>query len=178
MAIVIRTATLSELPALMALMEAAICELQKPYLDAAEIVASRAVMGIDTQLIRDGTYFSAEIDGQLVGCGGWSWRATLYGGDHSTPLRDDAFLDPARDAARVRAMYTLPTYARRGVGRTLLAAFERAALKFGFKRAELMATLAGEPLYRSSGYIQIERTVSAPIEGVCVPLVRMAKWWA
>ena len=100
-------------------MQAAIDELQAPFLTAEEIAASRAVMGLDTQLIDDGTYFAVEADGRIVGCGGWSRRATLYGGD-ATAGRDPALLDPSRDAARVRAMYTRPGFTRRGVGRLIL----------------------------------------------------------
>ena len=88
-------------------MEAAISELQKPFLDEQQIASSRAIMGLDTQLIDDGTYFVVEDQGELAGCGGWSRRATLYGGDQ-TPGRSAALLDPAKDAARVRAMYTHP----------------------------------------------------------------------
>ena len=102
-----RLARHADIPALAALMEAAIAELQKAFLTRAQIAASRALMGLDTQLIDDGTYFVVEEDGALAGCGGWSRRATLYGGDRS-PGRDAALLDPARDAARVRAMYTHP----------------------------------------------------------------------
>ena len=102
-----RLATPADMPALTALMEAAIAELQKAFLSDAQIAASRAIMGLDTQLVDDGTYFVVEQDGALAGCGGWSRRATLYGGDRS-PGRDAALLDPAQDAARVRAMYTHP----------------------------------------------------------------------
>lgn len=170
-----RLAGLADLPALKSLMDAAIATLQRGFLAPEEIAASRHVMGIDTQLIRDGTYFAAEIDGALAGCGGWSRRATLYGGDHSANLRDDALLDPARDPARVRAMYTHPAFVRRSVGRAVLAASEAAARAEGFSRAELMATLAGEPLYLACGYVEIERTLSSPVDGVRVPLVRMSK---
>jgi hypothetical protein len=109
-----RLATRDDIAALTALMNAAIGELQKPFLTDAQIASSRAIMGLDTQLIDDGTYFVVEQDG-LAGCGGWSRRATLYGGDRS-PGRDAAPLDPAKDAARVRAMYTPPCFTRRGVG--------------------------------------------------------------
>lgn len=171
----LRLAQPADLPALTAVMDVAIGELQRGFLTPEEISASRAVMGIDTQLVRDGTYFVAEIDGVLAGCGGWSRRATLYGGDHSAQLRDAALLDPARDSARVRAMYTHPAFTRRGVGRAVLAASEAAAFAAGFKSVELMATLAGEPLYRSYGYVEVERTTSPAIDGVRVPLVRMRK---
>ncbi|MCE9564200.1 MAG: GNAT family N-acetyltransferase [Planctomycetes bacterium] len=105
-------------------------------------------MGLDTQLIADGTYFVVEADGSLTGCGGWSRRATMYGADH-TPGRDAVLLDPARDAARVRAMFTHPNHTRKGVGRLLLSLSEEAARRDGFKRVELMATMAGEPFYRA-----------------------------
>ncbi|MDB5477350.1 MAG: acetyltransferase [Phenylobacterium sp.] len=170
-----RLATQADLPALAALMDRAIAELQRDFLSPAQVAASQAVMGLDTQLVADRTYFVAEADGRLAGCGGWSRRATLYGGDHSADLRDEALLDPAADAARVRAMYTHPDFTRRGVGRGVLATCEAAARAEGFRRTELMATLAGEPLYRACGYRQIERTQSAPVDGVAVPLVRMGK---
>jgi GNAT superfamily N-acetyltransferase len=130
-------------------------------------------MGLDTQLVDDGTYFVVEQDGAVAGCGGWSRRATLYGGDRS-PGRDAALLDPARDAARVRAMYTHPAFARRGVGRLILSLCEAAARAEGFMRVELVATLAGEPLYRACGYQATERFVDDR-GGSAVPLVRMSK---
>ena len=170
-----RLATEADLPSLQALMALAIDTLQKGFLDEAQIVASRAVMGLDTQLVADRTYFLVEEDGALAGCGGWSRRATLYGGDHSTALRNEALLDPARDAARVRAMYTHPAFARRGVGRLILSVCEAAAAAEGFGRVQLMATLSGEPLYRTCGYAEIERTAAAPVNGVVVPLILMAK---
>ena len=169
-----RLATPADLDALRAVMALAIAELQKGFLDEAQIAASRAVMGLDTQLIADGTYFIVERGGAIAGCGGWSRRATLYGGDHSTNLRDPALLDPATDAARIRAMYTHPDHARRGVGRRVMTLCEEAARAAGFTRAELMATLSGEPLYRACGYAPIER-VTATADDVAVPLIRMGK---
>jgi GNAT superfamily N-acetyltransferase len=154
-------------------MDAAISELQKPFLDDRQIASSRTIMGLDTQLIDDGTYFIVEADGQLAGCGGWSRRATLYGGDQS-PGRRAALLDPATDAARIRAMYTHPHHARQGVGRLILALCETAARAAGFTRVELMATLAGEPLYRACGYEPCER-LTDDRGGAAVPLVRMSK---
>lgn len=130
-------------------------------------------MGLDTQLIDDGTYFIVEIAGDLAGCGGWSRRATLYGGDQS-PGRSAALLDPAKDAARVRAMYTHPQHTRRGVGRLILSLCEQAARSEGFQRVELMATMAGVPLYRACGY-EAREDVMDDRGGVAVPLVRMAK---
>jgi GNAT superfamily N-acetyltransferase len=170
----VRTAVDADLPALRALMALSIDQLQVGFLSPAQIVASRAVMGLDTQLVTDGTYFVVESEGELAGCGGWSRRATLYGGDHSTKLRDPAPLDPARDAARIRAMYTHPAFARRGVGRMILAACETAARAEGFSRLELMATMSGVPLYEACGYRAIER-VEAEAEGQTVPLLRMGK---
>jgi GNAT superfamily N-acetyltransferase len=168
-----RLATRDDLDALRALMDAAIAELQKPFLDANQIESSRAIMGLDTRLIDDGTYFVVFVNGVLAGCGGWSRRATLYGGDQSTG-RSDALLDPAKDAARLRAMYTHPRFTRRGVGRMILALCEQAARSEGFSRIELMSTLAGEPLYRACGYAERERLTDAR-GGAAVPLVRMEK---
>jgi GNAT superfamily N-acetyltransferase len=147
--------------------------LQKPFLDERQIASSRAIMGLDTQLIDDGTYFIVEVDGELAGCGGWSRRATLYGGDQS-PGRSAALLDPATDPARIRAMYTHPGFTRRGVGRMILSLCEQAARAEGFSRVELMSTRAGEPLYRACGYVAGER-VDDDRGGAAVPLVRMQK---
>ncbi len=165
----------ADLPALKALMALAIDTLQAGFLNPAQIAASHAVMGLDTQLVADRTYFLVEEGGVLAGCGGWSRRATLYGGDHSTALRDEVLLDPARDSARVRAMYTHPNFARRGVGRLILRLCEAAAAAEGFARVQLMATLSGEPLYKACGYREIERTAAAPVGGVVVPLILMGK---
>jgi GNAT superfamily N-acetyltransferase len=154
-------------------MDAAILELQKPFLDHGQIESSRAIMGLDTQLIDDGTYFIVEADGELAGCGGWSRRATLYGSDE-TPGRSAALLDPATDAARIRAMYTHPAHARKGVGTLILSLCENAARTEGFSRMELMSTLSGEPLYRRCGYQPDERIVDDR-GGAAVPLLRMSK---
>lgn len=168
-----RLATPADIDALRALMHAAITELQVPFLDQEQIASSRTIMGLDTQLIADGTYFVVECDGQVAGCGGWSRRATLYGGDQ-TPGRDAALLDPAVDAARVRAMYTHPAFARRGIGRLILSLCEQAATAEGFSRVELMATKAGEPLYVACGYEAGEEILDAR-GGAPVPLTRMHK---
>lgn len=157
------------------MMHRAIEQLQSGFLDPAELRASHRVMGLDTQLIHDGTYLLALNGETIAGSGGWSYRATLYGGDMSIVARTPEMLDPATDAARIRAMYTNPDYARRGVGRLVLALCEAAAHAHGFRRTEMMATVAGEPLYRASGYLPIERVMSEPIDGVRVPLVRMGK---
>lgn len=170
----IRVATDADLPAMREIMRLAIDELQSDFLSPEEVAASHAVMGLDTQLVKDGTYFVVEADGKMVGCGGWSRRATLYGGDHSLDLREPRLLDPSTEAARVRAMYTHPSFTRRGVGRLILDTAEKAAASEGFSKVELMATMAGVPLYAACGYREIERT-AAHVDGVDVPLVRMGK---
>ena len=175
MAFTHRLAQLDDLPALRLLMQRAIEHLQTGFLSPEQVRASHSVMGLDTQLVKDQTYFMIEEDGTLVGCGGWSWRATLYGGDTSVVAREPAPLDPETDAARIRAMYTDPAFARRGVGRMIMDLCEGAARAAGFRRVEMMATLAGEPLYRACGYRPIEQILSAPIDGVSVPLIRMGK---
>src|SRR5690242_8481060 len=169
-----RLAMMEDVPVLKPLMEAAIGELLKPFLLPAQVAASFAVMGLDTQLIKDGTYFVIESEGQIAGCGGWSRRATLFGGDHSAG-RDAARIDPAKDAARVRAMYTHPDFIRRGIGRLVLELCEAAAAHEGFQRVELAATMAGVPLYRACGYTDIEAFDSDTPSGVKVPLIRMGK---
>ncbi|MEO8693308.1 MAG: GNAT family N-acetyltransferase [Acidimicrobiales bacterium] len=173
MALTHRLATRDDIPALRHLMDAAIGTLQKGFLDDAQIESSRTIMGLDAQLVDDGTYFVVEVDGGLAGCGGWSRRATLYGGSHS-PGRDAALLDPATEPARVRAMYTSPAFARRGVGRRILELCQNAAAAEGFTRLELMATLSGRPLYETFGFAAIEEVTDAS-GGVPVPLVRMGK---
>ena len=169
-----RWASEADLAALRRIMDLAIAELQKGFLTPEQIVASRAVMGLDTQLVADGTYLVVEDAGVAVGCGGWSRRATLYGGDHSTPLRDARLLDPAAEPARIRAMYTHPDHARRGIGRLILDTCERAAAAEGFTALELMSTMSGVPLYTACGYVPVEPHVDL-VEGVEVPLVRMRK---
>ena len=154
-------------------MDAAIGELQRGFLSDEQIAASRMVMGLDSQLIADGTYFVVEAGDAVAGCGGWSRRATLFGGDH-TPGREPALLDPAIDAARIRAMYTAPAFARRGVARLILRLCEAAAAAEGFRAAEMAATLAGEPLYLACGYREVER-FTAMGGDVAVPLIRMRK---
>lgn len=160
-----------------ALMDAAIGELQKGFLSPEQIAVSRSIMGLDRTLIADGTYFLIHDTetGRLAASGGWSRRATLYGGDHSTAQRNDALLRPNTDAARIRAMYTHPDFTRRGLGRRVLALCEAAARAEGFTRLEMGATLAGVPLYEACGYKVIEPTIGAEADGVAVPVIRMGK---
>jgi GNAT superfamily N-acetyltransferase len=170
----VRIATEADLPALRDLMALSIGELQKAFLTADQVEASFEIMGLDTQLVADRTYLVVEEGGVLAGCGGWSRRATLFGGDH-TAGRDSALLDPATEAARIRAMYTHPAFARRGVGRLIIETCEAAAAAEGFTRCEMAATLAGEPLYRACGYELIEPFDGVTSKGVVVPLKRMGK---
>ena len=156
-------------------MTRAIEALQSDFLAPAQVAASHKVMGLDSQLVRDGTYFIVEEGARIAGCGGWSFRATLYGGDASIVGREPARLDPACDAAKVRAMYTDPAYARRGVGRIILGLCEKAARAAGFARVELMGTAAGVPLYRACGYAPLGPPEEADVDGVPVPLLRMGK---
>ncbi|WP_345300654.1 GNAT family N-acetyltransferase [Candidatus Villigracilis affinis] len=151
-----RLARRDDLDSLKALMDTAISENQKTFLDENQIASSRAIMGLDTQLIDDGTYFIVEADGQLAGCGGWSRRATMYGGDQ-TPGRSAALLDPMKDAARIRAMYTHPNHTRKGIGRLIISLCEEAVKAEGFMKMELVATLSGEPLYRACGFEALRR---------------------
>jgi GNAT superfamily N-acetyltransferase len=169
-----RTAQHADVTLLKPLMAASIRALLPDFLPPDAVEASFEVMGLDTRLIDDGTYYVVECDGVIAGCGGWSRRNTLFGGDHSAD-RNDALLDPKTDAARVRAMYTSPPFARRGVGRLVLSLCEQAAASEGFSRTELAATLAGEPLYRACGYQEIERLEAPTSRGIPIPLIRMGK---
>ena len=169
-----RLATREDLPALRAMMDRAIRALLGAHLDAGRVEASFEIMGVDTTLIDDGTYFVVESDGRIAGCGGWSRRATMFGGDHSAG-RDARLLDPRREPARVRAMYTDPAFARRGVGRLVLSLCEAAAVGEGFTDIDLVATVAGEPLYAACGYRVVERIDVPTSRGVSVPCARMTK---
>lgn len=155
-------------------MEISIRKIIGSYLDEAKLEASYEFMGVDTQLIEDGTYFAVELNRQIVGCGGWSRRATRFGGDH-TPGRDSRLLDPASEAARVRAMYTHPDFTRLGIGRLVLSLCEAEALKEGFAALELTATIAGEPLYSAYGFTVVERIEVPTSKGISVPCARMTR---
>lgn len=169
----IKPATAEDIPAIAALMKRSIAELQVNVLTPAQIEASHFGMGLDTQLIEDGTYFSVWDNATLVGCGGWSFRATLYGGNHSAG-RNAERLNPKKDRARIRAMYTHPEYTRRGIGKVILDASEAAAYAAGFSALEMAATLAGEPFYLKCGYT-IEDRWQDENGPVPVPLLTMVK---
>jgi GNAT superfamily N-acetyltransferase len=132
------------------------------------------LFGPDTQLIGDGTYLVAELEGVLAGCGGWSRRATLYGSD-ARAGRESTLLDPARDAARIRAFFVHPEWARRGIGRAILDRCESEARGHGFRSTELLATLPGERFYRAAGYLGNERTRHDLRDGVTIDFVPMRK---
>jgi len=170
-----RIALPNDLPALREVMRRSIETLQDDFLTPQQVAASHKVMGLDAQLVVDGTYFIVESEGRIAGCGGWSWRSTLYGGDESVVAREPRALDPATEPARVRAMYTDPDFIRRGVGRLVLKLCEDAARASGFTATTMMATMAGVPLYRACGYAEAEAPVTANIDGIEVPLVRMEK---
>ena len=169
-----RLADISDTEIIKKMMAYSIKELLKPYLSRTQIKASYESMGFDKQLIHDKTYFILNMKDIVVGCGGWSKRKTLFGGNH-TKNRDDTCLDPEHDAARIRAMYTHPEWTRRGVGKMIIELSERGASSEGFKKIELMATLAGEPLYKSCGYTVVEETEFLSSKGIKVPLKKMVK---
>ena len=169
----LETATKADIPEIKALMELSIRDLQKEYLTPAQVEASFAGMGLDTQLIDDETYFAVRDGEILVGCGGWSRRATLYGGNH-TEGRDASLLDPSKDRARIRAMYTHPDHVRRGIGRMIIDAGEQAARAEGFTALEMAATMAGKPFYLKCGY-HVESEWEENHGAVPVPLATMVK---
>lgn len=171
----LRVATLADVPTLEGLIAASARGLAAGDYSAAQIEAALGTAwGVDTELIRDGTYLVVEAAGRAIACGGWSRRATLFGAD-AQPGRESALLDPRRDAARIRAFFVHPDWARRGIGRLLLAHCEAAARAHGFDRAELMATLPGVRLYRACGYAGAARTTHALPGGLTIEFVPMRK---
>ena len=177
----IRLAAESDIPALHALIEASVRGLQTDDYTAAQIEAALGtVLGLDTQLIRDQTYYVAETissEGsktRSAGCGGWSKRKTLFGADKAA-VREPDLLDPATDAAKIRAIFVHPDYARQGLGSMILAHVEAAALAAGFRRFEMGSTLTGVPLYKLKGYVEVER-IEVPLgNGEVLPIVKMNK---
>ena len=180
----IRKAAAADVPRLREVIEASVRGLQaEDYSPAQMEGALKSVYGVDSQLIADGTYLVADIELQnrqsqdtpeIVACGGWSKRKTLYGGDQYT-AREDSLLDPARDAAKIRAFFVHPNWARRGIGSLILEACENAARETGFTRLEMGATLSGVVFYKAKGYAALEN-LEAPLgNGEVLPIVRMAK---
>jgi len=176
----LRLATPDDIPALQILIPASVRALQKEhYSERQREGAIGSVFGVDTQLIHDGTYYVVEAaDGEgmtvMAGCGGWSKRKTLYGSD-SVPGKNNAWLDPATDAARIRAFFVHPDWPRRGVGSRILEACETAARAAGFTRLEMAATLPGVPLYKARGYAEVEPFDVPLANGEKLPVIRMVK---
>jgi GNAT superfamily N-acetyltransferase len=174
-ALVVRRARSADIGALRELQRSAMRSLGAGYYSPAQVAAAvRYVCVPDPELIEDGTYLVAELDGRLVGCGGWSLRRKAYAGpaDNQT---DGERLDPATEPTRIRAMFTAPEMARRGVGRAILKAAEDAARAAGFRRARLGATLSGEHFYRSSGYVEIGRETALLPDGAAIEVILMEK---
>ena len=172
---VLRLATHEDLPPITSLIDESVRGLSLGIYTNDEIESGlRYVFGADTQLIADRTYFVIEEAGDIVASGGWSRRRTLYGGDQHK-LGPDPLLDPAVDAARIRAFFVHPSRARRGLGRMLFDACHEAAHREGFRAFELGATLPGVPLYRALGFIGDERVDAALPDGVALPIVKMTR---
>jgi GNAT superfamily N-acetyltransferase len=174
----IRAAETADIPVLHRLIELSVRGLQTADYTARQIDgALGTALGLDTQLIQDATYFVASPAEQpytLVACGGWSPRRTLFGSDGGSG-RSAAMLDPLVDAARIRAIFVHPDWARRGLGSLILEHCEAAAHRAGFRRFEMGSTLTGVPLYRLRGYTELER-VDVPLpNGEVLPVIRMTK---
>jgi GNAT superfamily N-acetyltransferase len=185
----IRLAATADVPALRGLIDASVRRLQARDYTAEQIESAlKTVFGVDSQLIADGTYLLAEtvlplpadanesqvVKPAIVACGGWSKRKTLYGGDRWRNREDD-LLDPHTDAAKIRAFFVHPDWARRGIGSMVLDASEQAALAAGFTRFEMGATLTGVKLFQERGYVAIDR-LEVPLEGsITLPVIRMTK---
>jgi GNAT superfamily N-acetyltransferase len=173
----LRLATPSDLPALHTLIEASVRGLQANDYTPSQIEgALGTVLGVDTQLITDQTYFIAESskENRIAACGGWSKRKTLFGADRA-PGREPELLNPATDAAKVRAIFVHPDFARRGLGSLILATVEDAARAAGFNHFEMGSTLTGIPLYTLKGYIEIERIAVPLWSGDVLPIAKMVK---
>ena len=175
MQITTRLATLADIPGLNALIALSVRGLSVGYYTPQQIESGlKYVFGVDTRLVADGTYFVAAIEGVTVGCGGWSKRNTLYGGDQHKQDADP-LLDPTVDAARIRAFFVHPDHARKGVGTHIMNVCETAAKAHGFTAFELGATLPGVPLYKTMGYIEVNRADAHLPDGVVLDIIKMRK---
>lgn len=173
--VVIRRAAEADIPALHALIEASVRGLQADDYTPAEIEGALGhALGLDSQLVLDGTYFIAEVDGVMVASGGWSYRATLFGSDGMSG-RGPENLDSTKDAAKIRAIFVHPAWARKGLGTLMLAHCEDQARSAGFRRLEMGSTLTGAPLYRLRGYEEGERIMVPLPNGEALPVIRMTK---
>ena len=173
--VVIRRAEAEDIPALHALIEASVRGLQANDYTQAEIEGALGhALGLDSQLVKDGTYFIAEVAGEMVASGGWSYRATVFGSDGMTG-REPARLDPATDAAKIRAIFVHPAWARKGLGTLMLEHCEGAARAAGFRRLEMGSTLTGVPLYLLRGYVAGERIAIPLPNGESLPILKMTK---
>jgi GNAT superfamily N-acetyltransferase len=171
----VRLARESDIPALEKLIPLSARGLRASYYSATQVDAALgSVFGVDRQLIRDGTYYVVEQNRELIGCGGWSKRKTLFGSDHQTN-RDDAELNPAIEPARIRAFFIHPDHARRGIGRAILDECEKSIRASKFKAIELAATLPGVPFYAACGYVSGERSDVTLTKDLRLGIVRMAK---
>jgi GNAT superfamily N-acetyltransferase len=173
----LRVATAEDVADIRELIEASVRGLQTPDYSAAQREGALAtVFTVDSQLIADGTYFVAITEGvRMAGCGGWSFRKTLYGGDHQVEKIAPERLDPAVDAAKVRAIFVHPNFARMGLGSLILEAAEDAAVAAGFRRFEMGSTLTGVALYTLKGYRERAR-IKVPVGGgETIDVVRMVK---
>jgi GNAT superfamily N-acetyltransferase len=176
----LRLATEADIPELRELIEVSVRVLQRGDYSREQIEAALGTaLGVDTQLIADGTYYVAEgaLPGgekEIVACGGWSRRKTLYGSDHG-PYRESALLDPTVDAAKIRAFFVHPDWVRLGIATKVLETCERVAMAEGFRRFEMGATLTGVAMYLERGYSEIERIEVPLAGGLTLPVVRMGK---
>jgi GNAT superfamily N-acetyltransferase len=170
-----RIARESDIPRLEELIPLSVRALQSNYYSVAQMEAALGpVFGVDRQLIKDETFFVVEAEEQIAGCGGWSKRQSLFGGDGARSVEDPE-LNPATEPARIRAFFVRPASARQGIGRSILQACEDAIVRAGFQRIELVATLAGEPLYAAHHYATLERYTIQLRDSLVLPVVRMGK---
>ncbi len=171
----IRAATMEDIPVLQKLIPESARKLSDGYYTPQQIESAiKYIFGVDTQLILDRTYYVVEFGHQIVGCGGWSKRKTLYGGDQMKAEKDP-LLDPEKDAGRIRAFFIHPDWARKGIGRRIIQACEAAAKADGFTKMELGATVPGEPLYAALGYEVTDRFEIPMADGITLPCAHMRK---
>jgi GNAT superfamily N-acetyltransferase len=175
MQITTRLATLNDIPQLNKMIALSVRGLSQDYYTPNQIESAlKYVFGVDTQLVIDGTYYIAEVDGVIAGCGGWSKRNTLYGGDQHKEV-EDPLLNSDYDAARIRAFFVHPDYARKGVGKHIINVCEAAAKSNGFNSFELGATFPGVPLYTAMGYKAVERADAHLPDGEVLGILKMRK---